>query len=71
MMTYSIFATKGDIPAAVFVRGSVSLLRTIPTKEHNLKTFNQTFDKSCQYKNQVHEIMAGRKNKLRYSEENP
>ena len=32
MMTYSIFATKGNIHAAVFVKGFVTLLRTIPTK---------------------------------------
>ena len=50
-MTYAIFATKGDINAALFVRGSVTLLRTIPKKQHNLKIFNQTFDESCQYKN--------------------
>ena len=44
MMTYSIFATKGDIHAAVFVSGSATLQRTILTKQHNLKIFNKTFD---------------------------
>ena len=45
-MTYYIFATKGDIHAAVFVRGFVTLQRTIQTKYHNLQIFNQTFDEN-------------------------
>ena len=51
MMTYSIFATKEDIHAAVFVRGCVNLLKRFREKQHSLKTFNQTFDETCQYKN--------------------
>ena len=50
-MTYSIFATKGDSHAAVYIRGSVTLQRIIATKQHDVKIFNQTFDESCQYKN--------------------
>ena len=66
MMTYSIFATKEDTQAAIFVRGCVDLLKRFGKNNIVQKTFNQTFDETCQYKNQVHEIM-----KLRYSEETP
>ena len=62
-MTYSMFATKRDINAGVFVEGSMTLLRMIPSNKNNKKKIKQTFDESCQYKNQVHEIMAARKKK--------
>ena len=51
MMTYSIFATKEDTQAAIFVRGCVNLLKQFGKNIIVQKTFNQTFDETCQYKN--------------------
>ena len=72
LLVYLDFCNGKNWNAAFFCKRFREFIKN-DSKKSNIvwKIFHQTFDESCQNKNQVRKIMAGQKKKLRYSKETP